>query len=178
MKSSLLLLLPALSMGCGTPASEGPTGVDVPAAEAGASVDGSRLQFRTRVTTGSDGSVERTPVVWDSELGTECSWVRQGDGVVRCEPPVIARMGFYSDDQCSEPLAQVQTPPSCWATPSIALSPLPACQKDAYVRVTSKHEGAVFTGTPDSCTEREVSASTYWKVGEPVELVEASTDYE
>jgi hypothetical protein len=124
---------------------------------------GSRLEMRLDTYSGPDGSkfTYGYPTIYDKTLNTPCILQTAVDGTTRCMPGLSSGLGVYgySDSGCTRRLGYGVTPactPKFMTSLEIATSPSCGAAPSPYQyrawRVIDTYTGAVYSGTPASCT--------------------------
>jgi len=150
---------------------------------------GSRIQIRTTLHAGPDGSqVSSLPEPYDTTMQTPCTLLAAIDGKLRCLPPPNGLSpGYFADAGCSQALA---TEAVCWGLPAptyftrseaggSCADPLRYNYRYRVFRLGAEHTGTVYGGTPQSCTATTRGAGyRYFRVGaevQPAEFAEFAT---
>lgn len=115
------------------------------------------------ITRTSLGRLERRVLEWpggmrmvrgwhDTQLDVDCSYYSAWDGSARCVPETIGvnSGSYFSDAQCSQPLAYAQNQSGC--NPRYAMDAFDLCRSRAKVlRVGAVYSGPVYSGGAGSC---------------------------
>lgn len=123
------------------------------------STSGSRL--KARVMVGADGS--RSFVGWhDTELKTDCAFVKSVDGKTRCLPSGTNVLpGYFTDSGCTKPAAYTTKgcAPSSKYVQAIQGG---ACGAGyAVYQLGTPHTASVYVGSPGACNSTTVGLSSY-----------------
>jgi hypothetical protein len=156
----------------GPPGDKGDKG-DPGSAGGGSASSGSRIKMR--VATGSDGSRQVLSSWWDSTLSTECSFMVASDGVERCVPGTLSLLRYFTDSNCTQPIAlwSVCSNPPAYVIqmePDTSCSSAPRNKYRVYLVGTQVAEPAslyYLSGTTCQSTQKP-SATNYYQRGAEV----------
>jgi hypothetical protein len=143
---------------------------------AGAAVADSTFPLGQPALAGS-GRLQQTVLSWpsglrssyrwfDTQLNEYCSWYGHSADTSRAcavsTPGLNLLPGYYADFRCSQPLAATTSPASACAPKYVATATDPSTYAPRVLAVNGRHSGAVYTGTPESCTMLTTSLSGYF----------------
>ena len=103
---------------------------------------------------------------YDTMMQTNCSFVTQVNGTIECLPGTGSVVSLYSDASCGTPIDILQLnigPTGCPAVtvPNFDYKVLPSEMLEVHA-IGSVHTGALYTGSPGSCTLADTSIFAYY----------------
>ena len=111
---------------------------------------GSGSRLRARGLKSGDTTVFQT--MFDTTLGEPCSFVRDGEGVLRCFPNVLPPIQAYADAACTRPVT-THPGPGCAVGKLVSVPVSVDCEggRHALFRVTAERTAQLFGGRPGAC---------------------------